>query len=165
MYGPGASYVGLNAGRSDFSLGGGAGGFPSDNKDNAYSIYGGSYFNDNFGLELGYHDFGSVARGGGNTKASGINLSLVGRLPLSSAFSATGRIGTTYGRTNVSSNPAANIGQGSESGFGLSYGLGLEYAFTPSWSGVLQYDEHKLKFAGSGRESVSTTSIGLKYRF
>ncbi|MES2941898.1 MAG: outer membrane beta-barrel protein [Pseudomonadota bacterium] len=165
MYGPGANYFGFNAGRSDFKLGGGVGGFPSDTKDNAYSIYGGSHFNENFALELGYNDFGTVARGGGNTKASGFNLSLVGKLPLSPAFAATARVGTTYGRTNVSSNPASGIGSGKESGFGLSYGLGLEYAFTPSWSGVLQYDEHKLKFVGSGRESVNTTSVGVKYRF
>jgi len=30
---------------------------------------------------------------------------------------------------------------------------------------VLQYDLHDLKFAGSGRDHVSNTSIGLRYRF
>ena len=57
MYGPGSSYVGINAGRSNFRLNNGLAGFPSDRSKNAYSIYGGGYFNNNFGIELGYTDF------------------------------------------------------------------------------------------------------------
>ena len=54
---------------------------------------------------------------------------------------------------------------GSESGFGVSYGLGAEYAFNPNWSAVLQYDGYDLKFAGSGRDRVSATTVGFRYRF
>lgn len=162
---PGSRYFGFNAGQSDYSVGNGAGNFGSDRKDTAYNIYGGTYFNNNFGVELGYTDFGKINRGGGETEAEGINLSLVGRLPLSNSFNLLGKIGTTYGHTKVSANPASGIATGTESGFGLSYGIGAEYLFTPQWSAVVQYDEHDLKYAGSGRDRVSATTVGLRYRF
>ncbi|RYG09664.1 MAG: hypothetical protein EON92_14230, partial [Burkholderiales bacterium] len=152
MYQPGSGYIGLNAGRSDFNLGSGTGLFSSDDNDDAYNIYAGSYFSQYFGAEIGFTDFGKVGRLGGTTKAEGINLSLVGRLPLSQAFSLTGKVGTTYGRTNVRTSTLSGVAGGKETGWGLSYGIGAEYAFTPAWSAVVQYDEHKLDFAGSGDE-------------
>lgn len=165
MYSPGSSYVGFNVGKSDFSLGNGLGVFPSDQKDTVYNIYGGSYFNPNFGLELGYTDFGKARRGGGDTKAMGFNLSLVGKYPLTNSFNLLGKVGTTYGRTEVSSAPGSGITNGKETGFGLSYGIGAEYAFNPQLSAVLQYDSHNLKFAGSGSNRIGATTVGLRYRF
>ena len=165
MYSPGSSYIGFNAGRSDFSVGRGTGAFAFDEKDDAYSLYAGSYFNSNFGAELGYTQLGKITRGGGTTKAEGINLSLVGKLPLSQSFNLLGKVGTTYGRTNVSAAAGSGIASGSESGFGLSYGVGVEYAFQPNLSAVLQYDEHKMDFVGSGRDRVSAATVGLRYRF
>jgi OOP family OmpA-OmpF porin len=164
---PGSRYIGMNVGKSDFSVGNGTGTgiLASESKDTAYSIYGGSYYNNNLGMELGFTDFGKISRAGGTTKAQGFNLSLVGRLPLSPAFNLLGKVGTTYGRTNVSSVPGSGVASGSESGFGVSYGVGAEYAFNPQLSAVLQYDSHDLKFAGSGRDRVSATTAGLRYKF
>ena len=165
LYAPGSSYIGLNFGKSDFSLGNGIGVFPSDQKDTAHSLTAGSYFHPNFGLEVGYNDFGKATRGGGETEAMGFNVSLIGRLPLSPQFNLLGKVGTTYGRTEVSSRPGSGITGGKEDGFGVSYGIGAEYSFTPQVSGVVQYDEHALKFAGTGRDRISATTVGLRYRF
>ncbi len=164
LYAPGSGYIGLNAGKSDFTLGNGLGNFSAEDRDTSYGIYGGSYFSNNFGLELGYTNFGKVERAGGTTKAEGINLSLIGRWPLNNSFNLLGKLGTTYSRTDVSANPLSGISTGSESGFGLSYGIGAEYAFTPSWSAVLQYDEHYAKYV-NGRERIGNTSVGVRYRF
>lgn len=103
MQGSGDRYMGLNAGQSDFPVGNGTGLYSADRRDVAYSVYAGSYFNQNFGLEFGYLDLGGVNRAGGRTKADGINLSLVGRLPLGGSFNLLGKLGTTYGRTEVTS--------------------------------------------------------------
>ena len=165
MYSPGSSYIGFNAGRSDFSLGNGTGLFSGDDKDTAYNIYAGSYFNPYLGLELGYTDFGKAKRGGGDTKAMGFNLSLVGKYPLGTSFNLLGKVGTTYGRTEVSSLPGSGISAGKENGFGISYGVGAEYLFTPQLSAVVQYDEHRLKFAGSGSDRIGAATLGLRYRF
>jgi opacity protein-like surface antigen len=165
LHAPGASYIGLNAGKSDFSLGSGIGNFTADKRDTVYSIYAGSYFNPNLGLELGYTNLGKINRAGGNTKAAGANLSLVGKVPVGSSFNLMGKLGTTYSRTDVSAAPASGIVSGNESGFGVSYGLGAEYTFNPNWSAVLQYDAYDLKFPGSGRDRVSAATAGLRYRF
>ncbi len=165
MYSPGSSYIGFNAGRSDFSLGNGTGLFSGDDKDTAYSVYVGSYFNPYLGLEAGYTDFGKAKRGGGDTKAMGFNLSLVGKYPLGTSFNLLGKVGTTYGRTEVSSRPGSGIASGKENGFGISYGVGAEYLFTPQLSAVAQYDEHRLEFAGSGRDRIGAATLGLRLRF
>jgi OmpA-OmpF porin, OOP family len=165
MYSPGSSYIGFNAGQSDFSLGNGTGLFSGDDKDTAYNIYAGSYFNPYLGLELGYTDFGKAKRGGGDTKAMGFNLSLIGKYPLGSSFNLLGKVGTTYGRTEVSSQPGSGITPGKENGFGLSYGVGAEYLFTPQLSGVIQYDEHRMEFAGTGRDRIGAATLGIRYRF
>lgn len=165
LYAPGASYIGFNAGRSSFSnLGNGTGLFGSSNRDTSYSLSGGTYFNDNLGVELGYTALGRVNRAGGTTDAEGINVGLVGKAPLNEQFNLLGRIGTTYGRSNVSSAPGSGVASGRASGFGLSYGVGAEYAFNTNWSAVLQYDVYNINFAG-GRSRVNNTSAGLRYRF
>jgi OOP family OmpA-OmpF porin len=166
MYAPGSGYIGFNAGRSHygdraFNLTG----FVNDRSNNAYSIYGGSFFNNNFGLELGYNDFGRVNRFGGSTKASAVSLSLVGKLPVGQSFNLLGRVGGSYVRTDVSSALGSNIQAGRDNKFDLSYGIGAEYSFTPAWSAVLQYDEYNLRYAGGSRERLNTTTVGVRYHF
>ena len=75
-------YFDLSAGQTDYRLGNGSGLFGSNNGSTAYAISAGSYFTNNVGVELGYTDFGRINRGGGETRADGVTLKLVGRLPL-----------------------------------------------------------------------------------
>ena len=166
MYGMGKGYVGLNAGETDFGLSNGTGLFSNDRKSTAFNLYGGTYFNNNFGAELGYINFGTVSRGGGSSKAEGLNLAMVARAPLSESFNLLGKLGTTYARTDVSSLPGSGVPSGSDTGFGLAYGIGAEYAFNTQISAVLQYDIHQLHYVGgSGKEEMKVTSLGIRYKF
>ena len=165
MYAPGSAYIGFNIGQSNLKLNNGNGAFGFERSKNVYNLYGGSYFNDFIGLEVGYADFGRINRGGGQTKADGFNVGVVGKLPLAPSFNLLGRLGTTYGRTDVSSNIASGVLAGKETGWGGSYGIGAEFLFNPELSAVLQYDEYNLKFAGGNRDKINTTSLGLRYRF
>lgn len=165
MYIPGSSYIGFNVGRTDYSLGNGTGIFGNDRSDTSYGLNAGAYFNNYLGLEIGMNDFGDASRGGGTTQAYGFNVSLIGKLPLNQSFNLLGKVGTTYGRTEVSSRPGSGITAGKDDGFGVSYGIGAEYVFAPNVSAVIQYDEHYLKFVGTDRERVGTASVGLRYRF
>lgn len=165
FYAPGSGYIGLNVGQSHYTLGSGVGGYGSNSHDTVYNLYAGSYFSNNFGFEVGYTDFGKIGRAGGQTDAEGINLSLVGRAPIANSFNILGKLGTTYGRTHVSSAANSGINSGGESNWGISYGIGAEWAFAPQWSAVVQYDEHKLKFAGGDKDRIGATTVGLRYRF
>jgi hypothetical protein len=163
----GPGYVGLSGGPSDFSRqGGGNGLFSREDHDTAYSLAMGNYFlSPNLGMELGYTNFGEVSRGGGNTKAEGINISLIGKLPMGANFNLLGKLGTTYGHTDVSSQPLSGVTGGSESGFDWSYGVGAELVINPQWSALLQYDEHYMKFAGTSADRLTTTTLGVRMHF
>jgi OmpA-OmpF porin, OOP family len=165
--GQGSTYIGLSVGSSDFSKpSNGFGIFGNDQRATAYNIDMGNYFiSPNFGMEVGYTDFGSVNRAGGTTKVDGINISLIGRAPMSSNVNLLGKVGTTYGRTDVSSAPTSGVTAGSERGFDWSYGIGAELLLSSQWSGVLQYDEHYVKFPGGSSDRVSAASLGLRYRY
>ncbi len=166
LYGRGTSHIGFNAGLTDYKLNDGTGLFGSDKRTTAYNIYAGSYFKDsNLGMELGYTDFGRVTRAGGTTKADGINLSLIGRMPLGTSFGLLGKVGGTYSRTDVSSTAGSGVTAGSETSFDWSYGVGGEYAMSRQWSAVLQYDEHYVKYAGNNRDRINVTSLGVRYRY
>ncbi len=157
-------YIGLSAGRSKYDLSSGPVGTEYDNSDSALKIYTGGFFHPNWGVELGYLNAGKARRLGGDTKAHGFNLSLVGRAPLSEQFDVFGKIGTTYGRTRTSGSSSLGVRTGKEDGFGMSYGVGARWAFTPQWAAVIEWENHKFKFS-DGDEAVKMTTVGLQYRF
>lgn len=159
-------YVGISGGRSKYELNSGPAGFgfESDNSDSALKLSTGGYFNKNFGVEIGYINAGKVQRLGGDTKAQGFNLSLIGRAPLSEQFDLFGKVGTTYSRTKTSGFAATGVRTGSESGFGLSYGVGARWAFSPQWAAVVEWENHRFKFADANSD-VKLTTVGLQYRF
>lgn len=159
------SYLGLNLGRSHYNLRCGSTSFLCDDTDNSVHVYAGTMVDNFWGVELGYLNMGRIARAGGDTRAQGLNLSLVGKAPLGRSFGVFGKVGTTYGRTETSALASSGIAAGTERGFGLSYGAGVSYDFTPRLSATLQWDSHDFRFAGSGRDPVRSTSLGLQYRY
>lgn len=163
--GGGRNAIGLNIGTSTFRLSCGSGLFGCEDNDRFVNLYGRSMTGKFWGAEIGFVDMGNVNRGGGETRAQGINLSLVGEYPLSQSFNAFGKVGTTYGRTSTTSVFSSGVGSGTEKGFGLSYGVGLSYDFTDRFTGVVGWDSHNFDFAGSGREAVRATSLGLRFKY
>lgn len=157
-------YIGLNLGHPHYSLGCGAAG-SCDNPDLSGNLYVGGNFNNFAGIELGYLHMGNMDRGGGTTRAQGLNVSLVGRAPVWNALSLYGKVGATYGRTKVDAPVSSGLATGKESGWGPSYGFGATYNFTPQLAGVLDWQRNKFEFAGTGREWVRATSIGVRYSF
>lgn len=157
-------YIGLNLGRSDFKSGCGVLGQPCDRKDTMGHVYLGGYFKPNVGAEIGYFDMGDATRGGGRTSVEGINISLVGRVPLTQSFSLYGKLGPTYGRTRVSSTAGSGIGAGSENGWGVGYALGVSWDMSRSWSTVLEWQRQSVPFP-VGRGTVDATSLGIRYNF
>lgn len=138
-----------------------ADGFKCDDPSVGGKIYVGGKFNHWLGMELGYANFGKMDRSGGQTKSQGVNLSLVGTLPLSETFKAFGKVGTTYGWTDID----ADVGRtGDDKGFGLSYGAGLGYDISPTTQVVVEWDRHDFNYVG-GDAAVDMYSVGMKFRF
>ena len=158
------SYLGLNVGRGrndtncpDTSL-------LCESRDRSAQVYAGAMFDRNWGAEVAYVETGRLLRPGGESRAQGLNLSLVGRAKVARAFGVFGKVGTTYGRTDtaVMGNASAT---GPEQGFGLSWGGGVSYEFTSRLSATFEWDSRDYHFAGGNRDPVRSTSLGLQYRY
>lgn len=163
--GKGRGYVGLSLGQARYSAPCGATSFACDSTDNSVHIYAGTMPSNFWGVELGYIDMGRIDRGGGSTQAQGLNLSLVAKAPVWQALGVFGKLGTTYGRTESGAVVGSGVTSGSDQGFGLAYGAGVSYDFTSRLSATLGWDSHDFHFAGSGRDPVRSTSLGLQYRY
>lgn len=163
--GKGRGYVGLSLGGSRYSAPCGAASFSCDSTDTSVQISTGTMVGNFWGVELGYIDMGRMDRGGGTTKARGLNLSLMGKAPVWQSVGVFGKIGTTYGRTDTSAVTGSGVSTGRDRGFGLAYGAGVSYDFTPRLSATLGWDSHDFHFAGSGRDQVRSTSLGLQYKY
>lgn len=164
----GGRYIGFNAGRSDYFGNCDASDILSlscDNTGTAYSIYTGGMWNNNLGMELGATDFGRIDRLGGSTKAYGFNLSAVGRVPMTDTIGLFAKVGAMYSRSEVGVGATAvGANSGKDTGWGPTYGVGVDFSLTPKLAAVLQWDQSKVPVLGD-RERINVTSVGLKYRF
>lgn len=161
----GHGYVGLSLGRSRYSAPCGATSFNCDSTDHSVQISAGNLIGDFWGVELGYLDMGRIGRGGGTTRAQGLNFSLVGRAPVWQSLGVFGKLGATYGRTETSAVAGSGLATGSDRGFGLSYGAGVSYDFSPRLSATLAWESHDFHFSGGGRDPVRSTNLGLRYKY
>ena len=159
-------YVGASAGESKFrtDCNRTITQFECDTKDTGFKVYAGGRMNQWLGLEVGYTDFGRIRASGGEVDAWAIPVSLVAGVPFGERFSAFGKVGGLYGRTDVSASLEELIETGDKSGWGWTYGVGMAFAITPTIQLRADWDRHKLDFAG-GREDVDMLSAGLQFRF
>jgi OmpA-OmpF porin, OOP family len=159
------SYLGLNLGRSRYNVSCSTTALLCDDSDRPAELYAGTMIGNFWGVELGYLNMGRIARESGEARAQGLNLSLVGKAQVARSLRVFGKVGSTYGRSETAALAASSIATGSEQGFGLSYGAGVSYDFTPRLSATLELDSNDFRFAGGGRDPVRSTSLGLQYRY
>lgn len=151
--------------------------FSSDQRDRGFKLFVGKQLNQYFAIEGGYFDLGSYRFDAlttannvvtGNTKLRGLNLDLVGQLPLSERFSILGRVGAQYTRTKTDYNGAAITVPGnrysSDSNFGPKVGLGLEYKFSEALAGRVEMERNRINDGIGQRGNVDLISIGLVYK-
>jgi OOP family OmpA-OmpF porin len=141
--------------------------FECDRKDTGFKVYAGGRMSEILGLEVGYTDFGRIRTGGGEVDAWAIPVTLTAGIPMGARFSAFGKVGGLYGRTDVRPTFDSTIrdeDRGRKSGWGWTYGAGAAFAITPALQLRADWDRYKLDFAG-GREDVDMLSAGLQVRF
>ena len=156
------SYGGGAIGGSDYGLTCQPG-YGCDTRDLGLKLYAGGKFSEFTGLEGSYVYLGDAHAGGGRTWGQGLNLSLVGTLPLSQSVGLNARVGSIFGWTRVGGS-APGMATGNDHGFGLSYGTGLTYALSRTLGLRLDWDRYRLPFA-TGRHDVDLTTVGLQFNY
>lgn len=147
-----------------------------DDSEIGGKLFLGYQFHRNFAVEAGLFHLGSFdyAYGGpagtisGTSRFRGLNLDLVGTLPITDRFSGIARIGAAYTQTRSSVATTGAIGGGgtsSDRNWGPKIGVGLEYAFTPTLSMRAELERYRVEDRARGRDYVDMASIGLVYRF
>lgn len=156
-------HAGVSIGASELKADCPAGATGCDDKDQVFRIFGGGRFNNIIGGEVGYVRFGDYRRGGGETDAQGLDLTLMAGVPFGNNWSVFGKLGTVYSRTEVTGT-APGFTTGKDNGWGPRVGVGLQAGITQNWAIRADWDRYRLQFAG-GDEDVDTLSIGAQYSF
>lgn len=150
-----------------------------DNRDTGGKLFGGYQFNRNVALEGGYFDlgrFGFVANTipagtlTGNIRLSGLNLDLVGTLPITGKFSAFGRVGMNYADARDTFTAAGGLlgvanPNLSKRTTNYKYGLGLQYAVNDSLALRAEAERYRINDAVGDKGDINLVSLGLIYRF
>src|SRR6185436_18335212 len=101
------------------------GGFGCDNRDTAWKVYAGGRFNNTLGAEVGWLDLGKFQRGGGDTKARGLDVAGTAGMPIGQNSSVFVKAGFAVMRTDVSGT-AGGLNTGRDTDWGPRLGLGAQ---------------------------------------
>ena len=147
-------------------------------RSTGFKIYGGYQLTPNFALESGYFDLGKfgftantspLGSLSGDIRVRGLNLDLVGMLPLSEQFSLLGRVGANYAQTRGAFSGTGAVGvtnpNPSESGTNYKLGVGLQYALSDTWAVRGELERYRVKDSIGNRGHIDMASVGLVYRF
>jgi len=160
----------LNQGLSTNSL-------TEDKDDTGYKAYLGFPIHPNWALETGYFDLGRFGFSAnttplgsltGSARIRGLNLDLVGTLPVTDRWSVIGRVGAAYAQTqdHFSGTGAVLVTDPSPSRREINYkfGFGTQYAFTPALSLRLEAERYRVNDAVGSHGDVDLYTLGLVYR-
>ncbi len=152
-------------------------GFSKDQRDTGYKLFVGRQLNQYFAMEAGYFDLGkfdfkSTTSGNGvlNGQAAfrGVNLDLLGQLPLSQRLSLLGRVGMHYTKTNTEFSGNRLLGStnthASERKLNAKLGLGLEYKFSEALALRGEVERYRLNDAVGNRGDADLYSVSLVYK-
>lgn len=155
-------YVGASLGESKYDIDC-ASGFSCDRKGTGFKIFTGGRVRDIIGLEVSVLEMGKAVRAGGTTWARGLNLSVIGNLPIGDRFSVFGRLGGTYGWTKTESN-TSSLQSGKDRGVGLAYGVGINFNLSTNWGLRGEWERHRFEFVNA-KDDVDLYTIGFNYKF
>lgn len=144
--------------------------------DAAFKVFGGYQFNRNWALEGGYFNLGkfgytstTVPAGTlkGQIKLQGLNLDVVGTLPLSERFSVIGRAGLQYAeaRDSFTGTGAIQVLSRNPTKRDTNYklGVGLQYEVNPSFFVRGEAERYRINDAVGNRGDINVFSVTLVF--
>lgn len=149
-----------------------------DERDTGYKVFGGYQLNRNVAIEGGYFNLGKfgftstttpAGTLNGQIKLQGLNLDLVGTLPLAGRLSAIGRIGAQYASardtfsgggavTALNQNPSKRAAN-------YKFGAGLQYEISPAFLVRAEAERYRINDAVGNHGDVDLFSVSLVIPF
>ncbi|MEX0899772.1 MAG: OmpA family protein [Gammaproteobacteria bacterium] len=152
-------------------------GFSRDEKDNGYKLFAGYQFG-HFALEGGFFDLGTHSFSAqtlptgslnGQLEVRGINLDLVGTMPLTQRVSLFGRLGATHSEADATfaGEGAVNVSDPTflREATNIKYGVGAQYALTERLRLRLEAERFRVNDAVGNKGDIDLFSLGLVMRF
>ncbi|HEX9174174.1 MAG TPA: OmpA family protein [Telluria sp.] len=153
--------------------------YSADNRDIGFKVFGGKQLNRYIAIEAGYFDLGKFtfdATTSGNgalhgeTEFRGVNLDLVGQLPLTQRLSLLGRAGVQYskGESHFTGNrlyAVTNPNPAREARRNPKVGLGLEYKLSEALALRGEVERYRVNDSQDLRSNVDMASVSLVYKF
>jgi OOP family OmpA-OmpF porin len=155
------SYLKFSMGRSEYKNNDGA------SRETAASLAYGFRVDKNFGVEMGYIDFGKVRESGAGysntTQRQALYLAGVGSVSVADAFSLFAKLGLAINRyedklVSIVTNETEKVTK-----VRPMWGLGATYQFSKELAGVLEYQH--LGEVGSADIKTSALTLGIQYGF
>lgn len=153
-------------------------GLTHENEDASYKVFGGYQINPNFAVEAGYFNLGAFGFKSttnptgtldGRYKIDGMNIDLVGTIPMNNQLSLIGRIGMHNARTRdtfrgtgavVVTNPSPET---TETNY--KAGFGFAYQFSESMSLRGELERYRVNDAVGHRGDINVASLSLVFPF
>jgi OOP family OmpA-OmpF porin len=152
--------AGASLGYSNITIG--DQGVNADFNDVGYKIFGNYMFNDNWGVEGSWLDFGNLSAtiGGINAEisANGFDLFAVGSFPVSDTIDLFGKAGFLNWDASTKID---GIDQGSDNGNDLALGLGGRFSTSSNFGIRAEYEWFDIK----DTNSAWLLSVGFEYSF
>lgn len=151
--------------------------FTSERQDTAYKLFGGYQFNKNFAVETGYFNLGKFTYGtsmpggtlNGRYEIEGVNVDLVGTMPLGTKWSALARVGVQHANTRDAFTgpglPASASNDNSSRANNVKVGLGVQYEITPSVLVRAEAERFRVRDGIATNGDVNYYSMSLVFPF
>lgn len=149
-----------------------------DERDIAFKLFGGYQFNRHFALEGGYFNLGkfgftsSTVPAGtltGQLKAQGVNLDVVGTLPINDRFAVFARAGAHYTQTRDTFRGTGAVGvknhNPGKDAANFKVGVGMQYAFSPSVIVRGEAERYRIDDAVGSKGDIDVFSVSLVFPF
>lgn len=142
----------------------------------AFGLDGGYQFNERFGMELGYVNYGTTKTSGPvlastleiSQEKSGVKASATASFPVSSSFAFTAKLGAAFNSLNTIStvSPGPIIPKYSITSTSLAYGVGIKYNINETIALRAQYENlGKIGDDTTGIDTLTLMSVGISYSF
>ncbi len=148
-----------------------------EKEDASYKVFGGYQINPNFGVEAGYFSLGEFGFKSttnptgtldGRLKIEGVNVDLVGTMPVNDQLSLIGRLGVHNARTSDTfrGTGAVTVNNNTETReTNYKAGFGFAYKFSESMSLRGELERYRVNDAVGSKGDINVASLSLVFPF